>query len=270
MKPPIVDGRATEISSEGYLAPHCDPSGLADEDEPTWRQPEVEDPSQQRQPSNHHNSLSNVITNLIYFVAGGLLAAMAAFANERPHSPTIEIQPPPTPVPTETLTPTPTASPIKVYITGAVREPGLYDVAPDGRVGDVIRMAGGLAAEADPVLINQAGMLYDGAQIHVPGSAQNANLDGVESATGALLFNQPPAGVSGDPVQSATSSVTSSLLINLNTASAAELESLPGIGASRATEIIAGRPYAKVDDLTKVSGIGIKTLEKLRPLVAVD
>jgi competence protein ComEA len=61
-----------------------------------------------------------------------------------------------------------------------------------------------------------------------------------------------------------------SLIVNINTASEAELISLPGIGETRAALIIAGRPYGSVDDLDRITGIGGKTLESLRPFVTVD
>ena len=61
-----------------------------------------------------------------------------------------------------------------------------------------------------------------------------------------------------------------SLIVNINTATERELISVPGIGASRAAQIIAGRPYETVDDLEKIAGIGGKTLESLRPFVTVE
>ena len=61
-----------------------------------------------------------------------------------------------------------------------------------------------------------------------------------------------------------------SLIVNINTASSEELISVPGIGASRAAQIIAGRPYATVDELAKIAGVGDKTLESLRPFVSVE
>jgi competence protein ComEA len=61
-----------------------------------------------------------------------------------------------------------------------------------------------------------------------------------------------------------------SLVVNLNTASEDELISVPGIGPTRAAQVIAGRPYASVDELEKIAGIAGKTLESLRPFVSVD
>ena len=81
-------------------------------------------------------------------------------------------------------------------------------------------------------------------------------------------------GVSGVAASSnpavAQSSGVSAGLINLNTAAATDLESLPGIGPSKAAAIIANRPYATVDELDKGPGIGPSTLEQLRPLVTVQ
>lgn len=61
-----------------------------------------------------------------------------------------------------------------------------------------------------------------------------------------------------------------SLIVNINTASEMELISIPGIGAARAAQVIAGRPYETVDELEKIAGIAGKTLESLRPFVSVD
>ena len=61
-----------------------------------------------------------------------------------------------------------------------------------------------------------------------------------------------------------------SLIVNINTASEDELRSVPGIGATRAAQIVAGRPYDSVDDLERIAGIGGKTLDSLRPFVTVE
>lgn len=61
-----------------------------------------------------------------------------------------------------------------------------------------------------------------------------------------------------------------SLIVNINTGSAEELESVPGIGATRAAQIIAHRPYANVDELSKIAGLSGKTLDAMRPFLTVD
>jgi len=159
--------------------------------------------------------------------------------------------------------PTPTLVPITVFVSGAVQKPGLYTLPVDARVGDALTRAGGFTATANATLINQATKLQDGAQVHVP--------DTSEAASG----QQPPAGVSGEAPTKAGSNVnlagnSGGGLINLNTATVEQLDSLPGIGPSKAAAIVAHRPYATVDDLDKVPGIGPSTIDQFRALVTVQ
>jgi competence protein ComEA len=188
--------------------------------------------------------------------------------------PAIELHPPPTlaptdtPAPTATPLPTPTPAPITIYVSGAVQKPGLYQLSAEARVGDAIASAGGLTTAANGDLINQAEKLWDGAQIHVPSQGEAA-------AKGA-----PPVGVSGDQPAPATrggvaidpnaAAPNATGKVNINSASAEELDALPGIGLSRAQAIIANRPYATVDELDKVPGIGASMIERLRPLVTTQ
>ncbi|MEM7127881.1 MAG: ComEA family DNA-binding protein [Chloroflexota bacterium] len=278
MKPPITKGRSSELPAHHQLIPN-EPSNPQRDPLVQLQNGDLQlgqAPSQINEPNAP--ARSSVLSNLIYFFAGGLLAAVAAFATGSPQAPAIEIHPPPTSAPTITPIPTSTAAPIKVYVTGAVQLPGLYETALNGRVGDVIQLAGGLLPDADPALINQAGLLYDGAQIHVPLPAPTSDGSEPTIPQSRTQLNQPPAGVSGAQTDNGNSLLlnsgnvgsSSSGLVNINNASSAELETLPSVGAARAAEIIAGRPYSTVDDLQKVSGIGDKTMEKLRPLVTVE
>jgi competence protein ComEA len=134
------------------------------------------------------------------------------------------------------------------------------------RVGDALALAGGLSAEAEIALINQAERLWDGAQIHVPGR------DAAAGAPSAAPANAPPAGVSGAaPDAGRAGGVDLTLtLIDINLAPLAELETLPGIGPSKAAAILANRPYSNIDDLTRVPGIGEKTVEQLRAYITVQ
>jgi competence protein ComEA len=147
-------------------------------------------------------------------------------------------------------------------VSGAVARPGLYGLAVPARVGDALVAAGGLTEEANRIAVNQAELLWDGAQVHVP--ELQAGEDG---ATAEML---PPVGISGGPNAGRSGmAVAAGGLVDLNTASATELEGLSGIGPSKAEAIIANRPYASVDDLERVPGIGAKTVGQLRDLVTV-
>lgn len=139
---------------------------------------------------------------------------------------------------------------VTVHLTGAVTSPGVYTLPEGGRLQDAVSAAGGLAKEADQERVNLATRLRDGEQYHIPRQG--------EAPTTAPGLVAPPA----------------STLVNLNTASAEQLATLPGIGATRAQAILAYRqqhgPFQRVEDLLAVSGIGPATLERLRSLVTVD
>lgn len=173
----------------------------------------------------------------------------------------IVLHPPPTAAPTAIPLPTATPAPIIVFVSGAVLQPGIYGLAADARVADAIAAAGGVTGEANAAIVNQAERLWDGVQVHVP-----------SLTTAEDVAPEPPSGVSGVESIGATTGAPSSAggLMNVNTAAATELETLPGIGPSKAAAIIANRPYTTVDDLERVPGIGARTLEQLRPLVTAQ
>jgi competence protein ComEA len=137
-----------------------------------------------------------------------------------------------------------------------VLAPGVYRLPPGSIVLDAIEAAGGPATDADLDRINKAVALFDGAQVYVPHLGQTP----------------PPLAeaVQEIPTPGVRSSGLSALSIDLNTATQAELESLPGVGEAIARRIIEGRPYSGVEDLLRVRGIGEATLEKLRPLVTAQ
>ncbi|MCS6828643.1 MAG: ComEA family DNA-binding protein, partial [Caldilinea sp.] len=157
----------------------------------------------------------------------------------------------------------PTPGPIAVYVSGAVEAPGVFTLPPEARIVDAVTAAGGLREDADPARINLAARLFDAAQVHVP-------------ALGEPSGHGAPAGLSGllptptPQMRSVGVELSSQGLIDLNTATRAELESLPGIGPSKAQAIIDNRPYATVDQLERVPGIGPATVNRLRPLVTVQ
>ncbi|NKY24504.1 ComEA family DNA-binding protein [Cellulomonas denverensis] len=136
-----------------------------------------------------------------------------------------------------------------VHVVGQVASPGLVELASDARVSDALDAAGGPLPDADLAALNLAASVSDGDQIRVPAPGEQ-----VEAP-------QPAAPGSGDG------------LIDLNRASATELQGLPGVGPVLAERIVADReaqgPYASVDDLDRVSGIGPAILANLRSRATV-
>lgn len=155
-----------------------------------------------------------------------------------------------------TRRPSPTPAPMVVHVTGAVLHPDVYSLAERSRLKDAVQAAGGLRPDADLAALNLAAPLRDGQRVHIPALG--------EAALPAAFEAQAPAAIGGPPEEGHS-------LLNINTASAAQLEALPGIGAVLAQRIVDDRqangPYASVDDLERVRGIGPALLANLRPLV---
>ncbi len=170
-------------------------------------------------------------------------------------------QPAPLPIRIVEPTPRPSATPalMVVHVTGAVLRPDVYTLPERSRLKDAVQAAGGLRPDADQAGLNLAAPLRDGQRVHIPALG--------EAPLPAAFEAQAPVAIGGAP------EVGQSLL-NINTASAAQLEALPGIGAVLAQRIVDDRrangPYASVDDLERVRGIGPALLANLRPLVTVD
>jgi competence protein ComEA len=170
----------------------------------------------------------------------------------------------PTPTPSPTVEPTPL--PVVVYISGAVQQPDVYEVLPDARVIDVVKAAGGLVDEADHERINLAAHVHDAQHIHVPRVGEDAPLPASADAGG-----QEQAA----PAEPATDTAgASDGTVNINTATAAELEALPGIGDVMAQRIVDYRAengaFATVEDLQNVQGIGPVLLDNIRAYVRVE
>ena len=157
-------------------------------------------------------------------------------------SPGVEIRLPPP-------TTSPEPSVLKVHVSGQVDAPGVFDMAPGDRVEDAILAAGGALEEAQLSCINLAQRVTDEAQYHVPSSEE------------------------GCALPSANTGASNTGLLDLNAASAQELEGLPGIGEVKAGEIVAYRgefgAFQTVEQILEVNGIGPATYEAIKDLVYV-
>lgn len=140
---------------------------------------------------------------------------------------------------------TSTPSVIYVHVLGAVQSPGLYQLSEGARVMDAVAAAGGLTDTADDAAINLARFVTDGEQVRVPKVGEGTQQEGTDEQG----------------------------RVNINIASAEQLEELPQIGPSLAARIIAWRDdnggFRSVDDLRNVSGIGEKTFAMIKDLVTI-
>ena len=146
---------------------------------------------------------------------------------------------------------------ITVDVKGAVKQPGVYELRSNSRVHDAIYKAGGMTADANSQSVNLAQKLTDEAVIYVAKEGEDV----------------PALGSSESPATSSAPAEKTGK-VHLNRATESELQTVSGIGQKRAQDIIAYReangPFRSVDDLKNVSGIGEKTLEKLRDAFTVD
>jgi len=145
---------------------------------------------------------------------------------------------------------------ITVDIEGGVMKPGVYKLSFDSLLKDGLIAAGGLSANADRQLVaknlNMASKLIDGAKVYVPLQGESAGSE--SSATG---------------LNSSTGSSSTSQ-ININTATEKDLDSLPGIGVVTSGKIIAGRPYASIDELVKKKIVGQKVFDQIKATIVAQ
>lgn len=153
------------------------------------------------------------------------------------------------------LLPAPTAKPMVVHISGEVNQPGVYEIPQKSRIFEVITAAGGFTQDADVDALNQADFVQDGSKIVIPALQDTIR-------TNTTTYVATPA------------NSTSADLININTASQTELENLPGIGATRADDIISYRlvngKFQRIEDIMKVPGIGSTTFENIKNLIVIE
>jgi competence protein ComEA len=145
-------------------------------------------------------------------------------------------------------------SPVSVHVAGAVERPGVYELEPGARVFMALDAAGGVTAEADANALNLAAVVVDGSRVYVPIVGETLPPDSAAGASQGVVVPSGPGA-----------------LVDVNRATADELDVLPGVGPATATAIVTERerngPFLSVDDLERVPGIGPAKLDALRELV---
>lgn len=180
------------------------------------------------------------IVALLFLVAAGsgVWAVAAQLAGAHDEQPVVETAPEPTAQPTPQT--------ILVDVVGAIAHPGVVRLPAGARVLDALLAAGGMTGEADLFALNKAAPLRDGMRIYVPRPGETI-----------------PGGSAASPAETK---------VNLNTATAAELDALPGVGPATASAIVrsrAAKPFASVDELQTRGLLSPRELAALRDLVSV-
>lgn len=153
---------------------------------------------------------------------------------------------------------------IVIYITGAVKNEGIYDMKKNSRIADSIEKAGGLTEEANIENINLAYILEDGMKIHIP--KKNENINEIEDHTNAYLSKE-------NTISESSKNTNNDEKININKATQTELETLPGIGPSTAIRIVEYRKehgkFNSIEDIKKISGIGDRKFSQIKDLIKI-
>ncbi|MFB0634821.1 helix-hairpin-helix domain-containing protein [Bacillus rugosus] len=143
---------------------------------------------------------------------------------------------------------------IVIDIKGAVQHPGVYEMRTGDRVSQAIEKAGGTSEQADEMQVNLAELLQDGIVVYIPKRGEET---AVQQAAGDAIQSDGGKGA----------------LVNINTATLEELQGISGVGPSKAEAIIAYREengrFQTIEDITKVSGIGEKSFEKIKSSITV-
>lgn len=139
---------------------------------------------------------------------------------------------------------------VTIDVEGAVHKPGVYTISSDARVQDAIAAAGGLSAKAAKIELaknlNLASRVTDGMKLYIPFQGESVVQVGSQAVAGAQ-----------------------SGVVSVNTGSASQLETLPGIGEVTAEKIINNRPYASLDELVSKKAISTKMLDKIRDQISL-
>ena len=193
-----------------------------------------------------------ITASVIILAAAALFSVIRATSSEQLNGGTQQVE-----AAGDSVAPTIAELSVTVHLVGAVSRPGVYEFSEGSRVHDAVTKAGGLTADAATNALNLARILVDGEQIVIPTEAEVAAMSATQ----------------GQSVPAVPGSGNAGSVINLNTATLEQLDTLPGIGPALAQRILdwrsANSGFGSVDQLGEVSGIGSKLLDRLRSLVTV-
>ena len=168
----------------------------------------------------------------------------------------------------------PTATPppqLKVYVSGAVAQPGVYSFQEGDRLQEAVQYAGGLLPNADASSVNMAALLEDEQHYHLPLIVESKDDKEIPTAASASSTPAPTAKKASPTPEAPTPSPDNP--VDINAASQERLQMLPGIGEVRAKAIIQFRetygPFGETSEVTSVPGIGPATFESIRNLITV-
>ena len=180
-----------------------------------------------------------IITSLVWVIILGLYVAYDRW----PRPETIVIE-------TPSAVPSATVGLIVIHVSGAVRNPGVYQLAPDARSQQAIEAAGGLLPDANPDGLNLAEHLADGQQVYVP------------------RIGETPPQPTASPKGTRAATPSAGILVDLNTATVEQLEALPCFGSTLAERIVAYRqangPFRSLEEIDQIEGVGPACIEKVR------
>ena len=198
-----------------------------------------------------------VVLTLLYAI---LLGGYILYDRRPQPEPIVIIEP--------TIAPVPTVAPLQVHVTGAVQQPGVYLLPSDSRLYQAVQAAGGLIEEADDTLVKLADRLSDGQQVYIP-FYERAAPPSPTTVTPRSTDQHTAVGAN-----ESRSGVVDGILVDINTANLAELDSLEGIGPTYAQRIIDYRetkgPFTDPAQIMNVAGIGQVCYERIKARIVVE
>jgi len=162
-----------------------------------------------------------------------------------------------------------------IDIEGAVNFPGVVYLNIGSRVNDAVKEAGGLTGDANTRNVNLAARLTDGDKVYIPKQGEEKNTAVSNSEPAGIITNIVSGGSQSGAGDSSTANpgVGANGMVNINTATAAQLQTLSGVGPATAQKIIEYREttgeYTRIEDIMRVSGIGVKTFEKFKDKITI-